>query len=113
MAFVKYCSRDLKKCIISLQTEFYLPYSVSEDVDFSLSRPEGFGCYRWKVADKYSDLVRLQPHITNYEMMCGNTLIFQIRPSWGDTSVDLVITGVNAKMPEFDTGMRNRQTSMS
>lgn len=30
-----------------LQTEFYLPYSVTEDVDFSLSRPGGFGCFQW------------------------------------------------------------------
>ena len=30
-----------------VQTEFYLPYSISEDVDFSLSKPGGFGCYQW------------------------------------------------------------------
>ena len=30
-----------------LQTEFYLPYSVTEDVDFSVQRPSGFGCYQW------------------------------------------------------------------
>ena len=29
------------------QTEFYLPYSETEDVDFSLSRPSGVGCYQW------------------------------------------------------------------
>ena len=43
-------------------------------------------------------------------MMCGNTLVFQILPSWKDTSVDVVITGVNAKMPEFEAGMRDKQT---
>ena len=32
-----------------VQTEFYLPYSVTEDVDFSLSKPGGFGCYQWLV----------------------------------------------------------------
>ena len=30
-----------------VQTEFYLPYSTTEDVDFSLSKPGGFGCYQW------------------------------------------------------------------
>ena len=30
-----------------VQTEFYLPYSATEDVDFSLSKPSGFGCYQW------------------------------------------------------------------
>ena len=30
-----------------LQTEFYLPYSETEDVDFSIVRPGGFGCYQW------------------------------------------------------------------
>ena len=30
-----------------VQTEFYLPYSETEDVDFSLSKPSGFGCYQW------------------------------------------------------------------
>ena len=30
-----------------IQTEFYLPYSVTEDVDFTLQRPAGFGCYQW------------------------------------------------------------------
>lgn len=32
-----------------VQTEFYLPYSATEDVDFSLSKPGGFGCYQWLV----------------------------------------------------------------
>ena len=30
-----------------LQTEFYLPYSETEDVDFSIVRPGGYGCYQW------------------------------------------------------------------
>ena len=32
-----------------LQTEFYLPYSETEDVDFSIQRPGGTGCYQWYV----------------------------------------------------------------
>ena len=30
-----------------LQTEFYLPYSETEDVDFNIQRPGGSGCYQW------------------------------------------------------------------
>ncbi len=29
------------------QTEFFLPVSETEDVDFHIARPEGFGCYLW------------------------------------------------------------------
>ena len=36
-----------------VQTEFYLPYSVTEDVDFSLSKPSGFGCYQWYIFRAY------------------------------------------------------------
>ena len=30
-----------------LQTEFFLPYSVTEDVDFTIQRPVQWGCYQW------------------------------------------------------------------
>ena len=30
-----------------LQTEFYLPHSETEEVDFSIVRPGGYGCYQW------------------------------------------------------------------
>lgn len=30
-----------------LQTEFFLPYSETEDVDFSIVRPGGSGCFQW------------------------------------------------------------------
>ena len=32
-----------------LQTEFILPYSETEDVDFHIVRPGGFGCWQWWV----------------------------------------------------------------
>ncbi len=31
------------------QTEFLLPYSETEDVDFSIAKPGGSGCYQWLV----------------------------------------------------------------
>ena len=30
-----------------VQTEFYLHYSETEDVDFSITRDAGYGCYQW------------------------------------------------------------------
>ena len=38
---------DVPEALQDLQTEFFLPYSVTEDVDFSIARPGGFGCYQW------------------------------------------------------------------
>ena len=37
----------LPEALQDLQTEFWLPYSVTEDVDFSIVRPEAYGCYQW------------------------------------------------------------------
>ena len=37
------------EAIQDLQTEFWLPYSITEDVDFTITRPEGYGCYQWYV----------------------------------------------------------------
>ena len=37
-----------------LQTEFWLPYSITEDVDFSITRPEGYGCYQWYIQIQYN-----------------------------------------------------------
>ena len=83
--------------------DYYLPYSNTEDVDFSVSRPEGFGCYKWSIDDKYSDLVRLEPHITNRELNCGHKLVLKVLSQdaftarWGEKTVDVVITGENVK----------------
>ena len=38
---------EIPEALQDLQTEFWLPYSVTEDVDFSITRPEGYGCYQW------------------------------------------------------------------
>ena len=46
---VKTAFADVPEALQDLQTEFYLPYSVTEDVDFSITRPGGFGCYQWQV----------------------------------------------------------------
>jgi hypothetical protein len=47
LLLLKVALAEVPEALQDLQTEFYLPYSVTEDVDFSLSRPGGFGCYQW------------------------------------------------------------------
>ena len=53
-----------------VQTEFYLPYSATEDVDFSLSKPSGFGCYQWLVwllkALQYYSIIQFRHNLDNY-----------------------------------------------
>ena len=49
-------------------------------------------------------MIRLSPMFTDYELMCGNTLEFQILPEGPEESVDITITAENAKMDEFDNG---------
>ena len=78
---------------------------MSEDVDFSVSRPEGFGCYKWSIPNEYGHLIRLDTHYTNQELMCGNKLAFQILPGSSDTSVDFVISGENTNTIDYDNGM--------
>ena len=38
---------NVPEALQDLQTEFWLPYSETEDVDFTILRPEAYGCYLW------------------------------------------------------------------
>ena len=49
LLMVGLATSEIPEALQDLQTEFFLPYSVTEDVDFSISRPGGFGCYQWLV----------------------------------------------------------------
>ena len=40
-------NEEFPEALQDLQTEFWLPYSVTEDVDFTILRPEAYGCYLW------------------------------------------------------------------
>ena len=40
---------DIPEELEDLQTEFYMPYSETEDVDYTFTRPPGYGCYQWCV----------------------------------------------------------------
>ena len=42
----------IPEALQDLQTEFWLPYSVTEDCDFNIVRPESYGCYQWYVFRK-------------------------------------------------------------
>ena len=56
-----------------VQTEFYLPYSVTEDVDFSLSKPSGFGCYQWYIFRAYR--ITLEVYFLNKHLIIIHALI--------------------------------------
>ena len=58
---IRYFMSNIIHNILCFQTEYYLPYSKSEDVDFTIYRPEGFGCFKWSVPDNYADLVSNVP----------------------------------------------------
>ena len=45
LAFEAKC--EVPEELEDLQTEFYLPYSETEDVDYTFQRPVGYGCYQW------------------------------------------------------------------
>jgi len=47
VTFVGVAFGEVPEPLQDIQTEFYLPYSETEDVDFSITRPMGFGCYQW------------------------------------------------------------------
>jgi len=79
-----------------VQTEFYLPYSATEDVDFSLSKPSGFGCYQWSTDEE--EVVALQPILTDYDNMCGSRLEFKIIKNNGKPNIDFKITAENVDM---------------
>ena len=38
---------SVPEALQDLQNEFWLPYSETEDVDFTILRPEAYGCYLW------------------------------------------------------------------
>jgi len=47
VSLIGFTISETPEALQDIQTEFYLPYSETEDVDFSLTRPMGFGCYQW------------------------------------------------------------------
>jgi len=103
-----YCEEEnelgeaIPEALQDLQTEFWLPYSVTEDVDFTLVRPETFGCYQWSVEEDKMDFVNLDPVIQDYKLRCGNKLDFQILPKGEKESIDIKITAENLYTEETD-----------
>lgn len=84
--------------VVTFQTVYYLPYSKSEDVDFSLFRPEGFGCFKWSVEDKVADRVRLETHTTDKKLSCGNRVLMQVLAATSEEKkLDFILTGENVE----------------
>ena len=93
--------------VLCFQTEYYLPYSKSEDVDFTIYRPEGFGCFKWSVQDNYADLVRLETHVTDKTLRCGNQVLIQIIAEKSiEKNINILLTGENVG----DKERHNRDT---
>ena len=92
-----------KYFLFPIQTDYYLPFSNSEDVDFRISRPEGHGCFKWSIDDKFADLLKLETSITDSNLKCGNEISLKVLSQspftarWGERTVDIVITGDNVK----------------
>ena len=72
-------------------------------MDFSISRPEGHGCFKWSIDDKFADLLKLETSITDSNLKCGNEISLKVLSQspftarWGERTVDVVITGDNVK----------------
>ena len=93
---MKYFMPKFKHNTLCFKTEYYLPYSKSEDVDFTIYRPEGFGCFKWSVQDNYADLVRLETHVTDKTLRCGNQVLIQIVAEKSiEKNVKILLTGEN------------------
>ncbi|CAB4064919.1 NUP210 [Lepeophtheirus salmonis] len=59
---------------VGYQQEFYLPYSETEDVDFTISRNDG--CFQWST--EAVEVVNLRPLTLDYSKQCGNVLEFVV-----------------------------------
>lgn len=95
-AYIRYFMPKFKDNALCFQKEYYLPYSKSEDVDFTIYRPEGFGCFKWSVPDTYAYLVRLETHVTDKTLRCGNEVLIQIIAEKSiEKNVNIVLTGEN------------------
>eukprot|EP00096_Caligus_rogercresseyi_P015821 TRINITY_DN829_c0_g1_i4.p1 TRINITY_DN829_c0_g1~~TRINITY_DN829_c0_g1_i4.p1 ORF type:complete len:890 (-),score=177.71 TRINITY_DN829_c0_g1_i4:182-2851(-) len=70
----------------SYQTEFFLPYSETEDVDFSISRNDG--CFQWST--DAVDIVSLSPLHMNYNKQCGNVLEFKVLAKAADPDKETI-----------------------
>jgi len=86
---------EIPEQLQDLQTEFFLPYSVTEDVDFSITRPGGYGCYQWSVSEEGQEVVALDPHHSDYELLCGTRLEFRILKNNGHPNVDFKLIAEN------------------
>ena len=47
LLLVLFCTATCIQAEDTVPETIYLPYSETEDVDFTISRPSNVGCYQW------------------------------------------------------------------
>jgi len=80
----------------------FLPYSETEDVDFTIERPSRVGCYQWSCENE--ELIELIPINTDHKLQCGSRLEIKILPKTGDPKgpVKLTILAENVDMEAYE-----------
>merc|ERR1712013_79677 len=80
----------------------FLPYSETEDVDFTIDRPSRVGCYQWSCENE--EVIELIPVNTDHELHCGSRLEIKILPKTADPKgpVKLTILAENVDMEAYE-----------
>lgn len=88
-----------------IQKTFYLPYSETEDVDFTIDSGDRIGCYRWTTDNDES--IEMIPIYKDYDHQCGHILDLKILPgtanSKGETRIKITATDIRSD-PESENG---------
>eukprot|EP00090_Calanus_glacialis_P028282 TRINITY_DN45475_c0_g1_i1.p1 TRINITY_DN45475_c0_g1~~TRINITY_DN45475_c0_g1_i1.p1 ORF type:complete len:919 (-),score=251.02 TRINITY_DN45475_c0_g1_i1:238-2994(-) len=80
----------------------FLPYSETEDVDFTIDRPSRVGCYQWSCENE--EVIELIPINTDHKLQCGSRLEIKILPKTADPNgpVKLTILAENVDMEAYE-----------
>jgi len=80
----------------------FLPYSETEDVDFTIDRPSRVGCYQWSCENE--EVIELIPVNTDHKLHCGSRLEIKILPKTADPKgpVKLTILAENVDMEAYE-----------
>jgi len=80
----------------------FLPYSETEDVDFTIDRPSRVGCYQWSCENE--EVIELIPINTDHKLQCGSRLEIKILPKTADPKgpIKLTILAENVDMEAYE-----------
>jgi len=80
----------------------FLPYSETEDVDFTIDRPNKIGCYQWSCENE--EIIELIPVNTDHQLQCGSRLEIKILPKTANPTgpVKLTIMAENVDMEAYE-----------